>query len=210
MQVTIDKQYPVAAPAEAAWAVLADMRELAACMPGGEIVEQVDERRYKGSVRVKVGPASAAFAGDLEVLEADAAARSLRLIGKGADKGGSSASMELAARLLPAGEDGGCSLAGKADVIVNGKFAQMGGRMMGSVSDMVLAQFAANFSARAAALAAPVVDVAGAEEPAAEATAGQGPGTAPPARELNALALAWALFKQYCAGLFRRLGGRRG
>jgi len=149
MQVTLDKQYPVAAAPDAAWQVLSDIRELAACMPGAQITGQVDDTHYKGSVRVKVGPAVAAFAGDIEVLATDPAARTLRILGKGADKGGSSASMELTAALAPA--EGGSVLSGKADVIVNGKFAQFGGRMMTSVADMILAQFAEAFSARAQA-----------------------------------------------------------
>lgn len=61
----------------------------------------MDATHYKGSVRVKVGPAVAAFAGTLEVLSLDPLTRMLKMLGKGADKGGSSASMELTARFRP-------------------------------------------------------------------------------------------------------------
>ncbi len=151
MEVVLDKQYPVAAGMDAAWAVLSNISELATCMPGAQITEQVDEKNYKGSVRVKVGPAVAAFAGTIEVLALDPTNRTLKMIGKGADKGGSSASMALTARLVPA-EGGHSALEGHAEVIVNGKFAQFGGRMMTSVSDMILAQFAEVFSQKAQAL----------------------------------------------------------
>ncbi len=43
-------------------------------------------------------------------------------------------------------------LHGDAAVIVNGKFAQFGGRMMVQVSDMLLAQFVENFRQAAHAL----------------------------------------------------------
>ena len=46
-------------------------------------------------------------------------------------------------------------LHGDAAVIVNGKFAQFGGRMMVQVSDMLLAQFVENFRQAALALPAP-------------------------------------------------------
>ena len=197
MEVILDKQYPVAAGLDAAWAVLSNMQELATCMPGASITEQVDASNYKGAVRVKVGPAVAAFAGTIEVLELDAASRTLKMMGKGADKGGSSASMELTATLLPA-EGGHCTLQGHAEVIVNGKFAQFGGRMMSSVSDMILAQFAEVFSQKAQALQ-------GAAAPAAE---GAAPAAAPAApvvaREFNALGLVWALIRNFFAGLFGR------
>jgi hypothetical protein len=90
-------------------------------------------------------------------------------------------------------------LVGRADVIVNGKFAQFGGRMMGQVSDMILGQFAGNFAAAAAALPAP--GTAGGEAPAADAAAAQA-ALSDEARELNAFAMFWQLVKNWFAGLF--------
>ena len=102
--------------------------------------------------------------------------------------------MDLTARLVAA--DGGMStLVGKADVVVAGKFAQFGGRMMNSVSDMILAQFADTFSQKAAALqAASAAEAAAAPAPA--------PVTAP--KELNALTIVWALVRRFFASLFGR------
>ncbi len=196
MEVTIDKQYPVAAGLDAAWAILSDVNELATCMPGAQITEVIDPTHYKGSVRVKVGPAVAAFAGTIELLAIDPATRLLKMLGKGADKGGSSASMELTATLI-AGEGGHCILQGKADVIVNGKFAQFGGRMMSSVSDMILGQFAVTFSQKAAALQAATAVQAG--EIAASAPIPAAPVVA---KELNGLAILWALIRNFFSGLF--------
>ncbi|MGB4346823.1 MAG: SRPBCC family protein [Burkholderiaceae bacterium] len=197
MQVTLDKNYPIKAPLAACWSILSDVTDLATCMPGAAITEKTDETHYKGSVKVKVGPATAAFAGEIELLAIDANAFTIKLMGKGSDKGGSSASMELTAT-LQAGPDGTTSLLGKADVIVNGKFAQFGGRMMTSVSDMILAQFAGNFEIKAMALApaAPAVGASASAETAA-------PAAAPAAvTELNGLAIAWMLIKNFFGGLF--------
>ncbi|MDP3702100.1 MAG: SRPBCC family protein [Hylemonella sp.] len=191
MEVVLDKQYPVASGVDAAWAILSDMNELATCMPGAQITEKVDDKNYKGSVRVKVGPAVAAFAGTIEVLTLDPASRTLKMMGKGADKAGSSASMELTARLLPAA-DGQCTLDGHAEVIVNGKFAQFGGRMMTSVSDMILAQFADVFSQKALARQGPAAGASGGATTAAPVVA----------KEFNALGLVWAMIRKFFAGLF--------
>ena len=206
MEVVIEKKYPVSAGIPAAWAVLSDMHALATCMPGAQITEDIDATHFKGSVRVKVGPAVAAFAGTIEILALDAATQTLKMLGKGADKGGSSASMELTASLLP-GENGHCVLAGHAAVIVNGKFAQFGGRMMNSVSDMILAQFAEVFSQKAQAMqaSAPAADAGAAPSAAAaspSAAAPSAPAAPVVATEFNALGLVWSLIKQFFAGLF--------
>jgi carbon monoxide dehydrogenase subunit G len=224
MEVVLDKTYPVASGVDAAWVVLANMHELATCMPGAQITEDIDATHYKGAVKVKVGPAVAAFAGTIEILTLDAATRTLKMMGKGADKGGSSASMELTANLVEA-EGGLCTLVGHAEVIVNGKFAQFGGRMMNSVSDMILLQFADVFSQKAAvqqaamapAEAAPLPTVTGdatsgsmdaggaaATVSAAPQAARAVPAAPIVAKEFNALAFAWLMIKNFFAGLFGR------
>lgn len=210
MEVVIDKQYPIPASPAQCWQVLSDVVDLATCMPGASITEKLDDTHYKGSVKVKVGPANAAFAGDIEIQGIDSALKEIRMLGKGADRGGSSASMQLTASLM-ALPDGSTNLIGKATVIVNGKFAQFGGRMMTSVSDMILQQFADNFSIKAQAVtlqteqaaAAPPGQSAGTEPPTSEATASAKP-AAPAAMhtELNGLAIAWMLIKNFFKGLF--------
>ncbi|MCD8516039.1 MAG: SRPBCC family protein [Burkholderiaceae bacterium] len=209
MEVTIDKQYPIPASEKACWQVLSNITELATCMPGATITEQVDDTHYKGTVKVKVGPATASFAGDIEVLGVDEGAKQIRMLGKGADKGGSSASMELTAS-LQVQDDSSVNLIGKADVIVNGKFAQFGGRMMTSVSDMILKQFADNFAvkARAAQAALAPADATGTSTAAQSATGESATEVASAAdapkmqTELNGLAIAWMLIKNFFARLF--------
>ena len=216
MEVNLEKRYPLEVEPARAWQVLRNVKAVAECMPGAVITEQVDDTHFKGSVKVKVGPANAAFAGDIEVLALDEALMKLQLLGKGADRGGSSASMDLTAT-VEAGESAGTSvLVGVAAVIVNGKFAQFGGRLMVQVSDMLLAQFADNFRAAAVALPAPapapvVVQAVGAAvepvpatafTPASTSTAATKPAAPAKVNEINGLAIAWSLIKSWFAGLF--------
>jgi carbon monoxide dehydrogenase subunit G len=200
MQVTLDKTYPIKAPLQACWGVLSDIAELATCMPGAAITEKIDEKNYKGSVKVKVGPATAAFAGDIEVISVDEINRTLVMMGKGADKGGSSASMHLTATLV-SNPDGSTNLLGKADVIVNGKFAQFGGRMMTSVSDMILGQFAGNFEIKA--MASVPADV-GSSTPDVAPTSRETAPAAQAVTELNGLEIVWMLIKDFFGRLFGR------
>jgi len=155
MEVKLDKRYPVQASVEQAWAVLSDIRAVAACMPGAQITEQIDATHYKGTVKTKIGPASMQFNGDIEVLGLDPTQRTLQMLGKGADRGGSSASMKLEARIVEGEAPGNCVLVGQATVTVSGKLAQFGSRLLVPVSDAMLAQFADQFRAVAATVAAP-------------------------------------------------------
>jgi len=217
MEVKLDKRYPLEVTAEQAWAVLQDIHAVARCMPGAQITEQIDATHYKGTVKSKVGPAVLQFGGDIEVLGLDAAAKSLQMLGKGADKSGSSASMNLAAHLEAGDAPGSSVLVGVATIVVSGKLAQFGSRLLVPVSDAMLAQFANNFRAAAAAVPAPA-PAAAAEAPAAApavgsdapATSAAAPVPAPvykaitpaPVKELNALALMWTVFRGWLAGLF--------
>jgi len=117
-------------------------------MPGAKITERIDERHFKGTVTVKVGPATLSFRGDVEMKELDAANRCLRMAAKGTDATGSSAaSLELKA-VVRATEDGMSALSGSCEASVSGRAATFGGRMMDTVADQILRQFAANFAAR--------------------------------------------------------------
>ena len=152
MEVKLDKRYPVQASADQAWAVLSDIRATAGCMPGAAITEQLDDTHFKGTVKSKVGPAVMTFGGDIEILALDAATKAMTMLGKGADKAGSSASMNLAAHVEPGETPGSCVLVGVATIVVSGKLAQFGSRLLVPVSDAMLAQFANNFNAAAAAV----------------------------------------------------------
>lgn len=190
MQVNLQKTFPIGASPEAAWQLLQNIPEVAACMPGARITEQIDETHYKGQVGVKLGPATATFKGDVEVKGTDAARRELQLTGKGMDtRGTSTASMDLSVGIQDAG-DGQAQLIGDATVTVTGKLASFGARMMTQVADQLLNQFVVNFSNRVLAMG---------EGAAAEAAAAKVAGQP---QEISALALVWQAIIGFIKGLF--------
>ncbi|MEJ8824313.1 SRPBCC family protein [Variovorax humicola] len=230
MKVTLEKTFAMPGSADAAWAVLQDIDAVAGCMPGARITERIDATHFKGTVGVKFGPASMSFRGEVEIVSMDAAGRTLRLVGKGTDTtGGSGAAMDLTAR-VEAVDATACNLVGTSEVSMSGKAAAFGGRMMDSVADQVLKQFAGNFAAKVQAVqalgaaATPVPDAPVGEAAAAAAASSAlassaaassasapaaPPAVAPPpaeAPQLNAFALAWAIFKDWLRSLF---GARR-
>ncbi|MEJ8835824.1 SRPBCC family protein [Ramlibacter sp. AN1133] len=215
MKVQLEKSFALAGPAAAAWVLLQDLEAVAACMPGARITERVDERHVKGTVTVKLGPASLVFRGEVEVKDVDDAARSLFLVGRGTDTTGTSgAAMDLRAHIEEEGSTA-CRLVGAAEVSVSGKAATFGGRMMSAVADQVLQQFAANFAEKLRSVPVPPqaeaipepaaarADGAAPATPAAlSAAAAAVPATPAAARELNGLALLWAVFRDWLHQLF--------
>ena len=167
MEVKLEKRYPLNASVAQAWAVLSDIRATAACMPGATITEQIDDTHFKGTVKSKVGPATMNFGGDIEVLALDASTYSMQMLGKGADRSGSSASMNLSSQIVPGETPGTSVLVGMATVVVSGKLAQFGSRLLVPVSEAILGQFAGHFQTAAAA-----VVIAGGSAP--ETTMGSG------------------------------------
>jgi len=207
VKVQLEKTFPMPAGAEATWGFLQDVEAVAQCMPGATITERIDERHFKGTVTMRIGPASMSFRGDVEVTQIDSGARTLRLLGKGTDTTGTSgASMDLTARIEDAGDSS--NLVGTSQVSMSGKAAAFGARVVSSVADQILKQFAANFAARVAALASPPSSGASAAGGAGEPPAGASPAAPVPAsqraasRELNGLALMWAVFKDWLRALF--------
>ncbi len=268
MKVGLEKSYPMPGSPEVVWSFLQNIEGVARCMPGAKITERLDDTHFKGTVAVKVGPASMAFKGNIEVMGLDEAQRTLRLIGKGSDSSGTSgASLDLTARVEPGATADTSNLIGKSEVSMSGKAAAFGGRMMGTVADQILNQFAGNFAKQVSAIAAQAAaaqtatpesqgspgaprspaasggagsvgaapsaafgvagspSAAGAPTPAANATAASttaastaaarapsGVPSAPaanelpdePPNEINALALMWAIIREWFRGLFRR------
>jgi len=201
MKIQIDKTYPMPCTAEVAWEFLQNVEAVAGCMPGAKITERLDAGRYRGTVTVKVGPATMSFRGEVEMKDVDPATRTLRLLGKGTDSTGSSgASMNLTAR-IEATEGGLCALVGASEVSMSGKAAAFGGRMMNTVADQILKQFADHFAGQVGALQA---------QRGAPAAAGSGaaavavPVPPPAAGELDGLALVWTIFKDWLRGLFSK------
>jgi hypothetical protein len=87
---------------------------------------------------------------------------------------------------------------------MSGKAAAFGGRMMGSVADQLMQQFAANFAAQVAARS-PQRDATAHDAGSVGVPAGQSSPAPPPvANELDGLALAWAVFKDWLRSLFGR------
>jgi len=144
MAVKIEKTFQVNEPVEKVWVFLSDPRKVGMCVPGAQITEQVDERTYKGAIKVKVGPSVTDYKGEVQIVRLDERAHEIEILGKGQDvKGKGSASMKMTGKLRAV--DGGTEVVSVSELNVIGILAQMGSRVINEVSNIMFEQFTKNF-----------------------------------------------------------------
>ena len=137
----IENTFEVAAPVETVWAYLLDVEHVAACAPGAELTEIVDETTSRGKVNIKLGPISMSFAGTVVFTERDDAAHRVVLKADGREqRGKGSASALVAASMEPAGS--GTKVHIETDLTITGAAAQYGRGMIGDISQRMTGDFA--------------------------------------------------------------------
>jgi carbon monoxide dehydrogenase subunit G len=116
-------------------------------VPGAQITEKVDDKTYKGSISVKVGPSLTDYKGEVQILRLDPQHHEIEIQGKGQDvRGRGSASMTMTGKL--AALDGGVTqVTSISEVNVVGILAQMGSRVITEVSNIMFDKFSQNFQA---------------------------------------------------------------
>ena len=202
----ISEQTLIPAPLGVVWPLLSDPAEVAACIPGAQLAPPTGDGLWRGSIKVKFGPTTAAFRGEAK-LEYDHDAHRCRIEGRGIDQRGASRALANG-DVLAAAEGEATRLTVNGSFTVTGPletFANAGGV---HVARALLAEFANNMANRAMAAApaaAPVAEPAAPEAPAAAAPAAPTPPPAPrpaPAAELNAFGLLWRAFLSWISSLF--------
>jgi len=202
----ISEQTLIPAPLGVVWPLLSDPAEVAACIPGAQLAPSTGDGLWRGSIKVKFGPTTAAFRGEAK-LEYDHDAHRCRIEGRGIDQRGASRALANG-DVLAVAEGEATRLTINGSFTVTGPletFANAGGV---HVARALLAEFANNMANRAMAAApaaAPVVEQSAPEAPAAAAPAAPAPLPPPPpapAAELNAFGLLWRAFLSWLSSLF--------
>src|SRR5215831_15590994 len=148
MALKIEKTFQVKESVDKVWTFLSDPRKIALCVPGAQITEQVDDKTYRGAIKVKVGPSVTDYKGEVQIVRLDAQNHEIEILGKGQDvRGRGSASMKMTGALR-ALADGSTEVKSVSEVGVVGILAQMGSRLITEVSNIMFEQFTKNFQAR--------------------------------------------------------------
>ena len=141
----ITNDFEVAQPVDKVWRFFDDIPNVAACLPGAELTEDLGDDRYKGGVAVRMGPVRLQFDGTAEITERDEAAKRVVVNAAGADeKGRGQASMVVTATLTRAGQ--GTRVAVSQDLQLSGAAAQYGRGMVSDVTSVLMRDFSANMA----------------------------------------------------------------
>jgi carbon monoxide dehydrogenase subunit G len=145
----IKNEFEVAEPVDKVWEFFGDIPQVAACLPGAELTEDLGDERYKGRVAVRMGPVRLQFGGTADITERDEAARRVVVHATGAEeKGRGQASMVVTATLMSAGR--GTKVSVTQDLQLSGAAAQYGRGMIGDVTAVLMRDFSANLQDRIA------------------------------------------------------------
>lgn len=147
----ITNAFDVAQPVDKVWRFFDDIPQVASCLPGAELTEDLGDGKYKGTVAIRMGPVKLQFAGTAQIKERDDDAKRIVVDAAGADeKGRGQAAMLVTARLVPAA--GGTKVEVTQDLQLQGAAAQYGRGMISDVSTVLMRDFATNMQNRIAAI----------------------------------------------------------
>ena len=143
----IKNDFEVAEPVEKVWQFFQNIPQVAACLPGAELTEDLGGEKYKGKVAVRMGPVRLQFAGTADITERDEAAKRVVVHAGGAEeRGRGQASMVVTATLAAAGR--GTRVDVTQDLQLAGAAAQYGRGMISDVTAVLMRDFSANMQDR--------------------------------------------------------------
>lgn len=141
----IKNSVEVAEPVDKVWQFLQDIPQVAGCLPGAALTENLGDDNYAGNVLVRMGPVRLQFAGRAAVTERDARAHRVVVHATGAEaRGRGQAAMVVTATLAQSGR--GTRVEVTQDLQLSGAAAQYGRGMIADVSSVLMRDFAANMA----------------------------------------------------------------
>ncbi|MDP9220842.1 MAG: SRPBCC family protein [Actinomycetota bacterium] len=145
----IKSDFDVAQPVDKVWRFFDDIPQVAACLPGAELTEDLGDNKYKGGVAVRMGPVKLNFAGVADITERDDANKRIVVHATGAEaRGRGEASMVVTATLAGAGS--GTKVNVTQDLQLSGAAAQYGRGMIADFTSVLMRDFSANLQDRIA------------------------------------------------------------
>ena len=143
----INSGFEVAQPVDVVWKFFDDIPQVASCLPGAELTEDLGDGKYKGRVAIRMGPVRLKFDGNADIVSRDDAAKRIVVNASGADeRGRGQAAMTVTAALSAKG--GGTRVDVSQDLQLSGAAAQYGRGMIADFSAVMMRDFAATMADR--------------------------------------------------------------
>lgn len=147
----IKNEFEVAEKLDAVWDFFGDIPQVAACLPGAELTDEVAEDSYVGNVIIGLGPVKMEFTGKADILERREADKTIVVDAAGAEKKGrGQAALQMNAKL--ASTPKGTKVVVELDLQISGAAAQYGRGMIADVTAVLLDDFATNLQNRLEAI----------------------------------------------------------
>ncbi len=148
MKANLTKSFEVSQDTDLVWEHLIDPQKIMYCVPGVAIDEKVGDNHYKGTVGMKFGPMGVKYDADIFYNEIDEENRKIIISGNGVEsKGQGNAEMKMTIDITEL-DAGGVKMDALMDVVINGKIAQYGSRLIDTVSNQLFKQFVSNFKTK--------------------------------------------------------------
>lgn len=177
-----ENRFVVDAPLEQVWEAMLDVERVAPTVPGAQVLERTGDDAYKVAIKVKVGPMSMTYRGEVEITERDEAAHRAVMKARAKESRGQGTA-DADVTMLLSGENGGTAATVTTDVQLSGKVATMGQGVLQDVSGRLVQTFAENLAAMLEGGETPAAAPGGPPAPAAapgERPAPTGPREPPP------------------------------
>ncbi len=141
-----ENTFTVQAPPDEVLATLLDVERVAPCMPGAEVLERVDENAYKVGIKVRVGPISMTYRGEVQITERDEAARTATMHATAKEARGQGTA-DARVHMVLTEENGGTRASLDTEVALSGRVAAMGQGVIADVAGKLVETFAENLAA---------------------------------------------------------------
>lgn len=141
--MNLRQSFVIEAPLDTVWAALGDVERIAPCVPGAQLTDAAGDGVYHGTFSVKLGPATAAYRGELRMESLDEATRTATIRASGNDQRGQG-SVKAAIVMRAAADGDATRVEVDTDLTITGRLARFGrGGMIQDVSNRLLRDLAA-------------------------------------------------------------------
>src|SRR5919107_3514618 len=140
-----ENRFDVDAPIERVWETVLDVERVAPTVPGAQVLERTGEDAYRVAIKVKVGPMSMTYRGEVEITERDEAAHRAVMKARAKESRGQGMA-DADVTMVLSGGDGRTSATVTTDVELSGKVATMGQGVLQDVSGRLVETFAKNLA----------------------------------------------------------------
>lgn len=142
----IAESFQVARPQEEVWSVFGDPVQLAACVPGIETVDVVDESHYSAVMVLKVTFMTLRFQVQGELVEQDAPSH--MLIDLSGEPAAFAGAFQASLTVDMSDVDGGTQVSYAVEAHLTGRLASLGEALLNATAAQMGREFASNLKAR--------------------------------------------------------------